>query len=694
MLTLQDGQRFERYRIQRFLGSGAAGESYEAEDTMLLRKVTLKLIHPWTTLPDAARRQFFREMQGISILNHPYLAAVLDYGEINSRLYVARRYVTSSTLLGNEGRMWFGPPLKVADAIHHTHQLAQALQYIHNHGYLHGSMTFSNILVLRGPNLDNEPDYAPFLLADVGLTNFVRRFGQLQNQFLPITAAPEQYSKRVFPVSDQFSLAVLLYFWFTGQPPYLGTPEEIQHLKCSATIAPPTLINPQVTFEQEAMLLRALSASPEARYPSVLAFADALLATLIPEPQPSSPGEPLAQANFTAPISARGEEEAQTTPEVEAVAETEPISQTQSAILVEPVIEHTSNAFSQIESTPIPESITHLEAISAQEFDVIPQTDPVLFSESMIKMDGLMQAEPAAQSEPVVEAEEAQSSSENSTVVELANQAEVQILPENSDEARPVIQTEAATDVTLTAEDQSAQPIPQPGPTPPPPPPTPEPSPVPNPEPAPPPSPAPDIPQPLPEPDVPQPTPNPIPTPQPDIPQTPAEPGVPQPVPDPIPQPIPDVPQPLPEPSVPQTTPQTLPQAEFASIDKLADYSELLPQTRSEQAATTPRLIIVSPYAGQPLEFKLESDEITLGRAGSSDILLDLDNLTSRHHALLRHEGNSYLIYDRRSANGVFVNGQKIDTQTGCELADGDHISIGNYEIIFRLSEVMSMALE
>lgn len=689
MPTLQDGQQFERYRIQRFLGSSASGESYEAEDIMLLRKVTLKLIHPWTTLPDAARRQFFREMQGISILNHPYLAAVLDYGEINGRLYVARRYVTSSTLLGNAGRTWFGPPLKITDAIYYAHQLAQALQYMHNHGCLHGSMTFSNILVLRGPNLNNEPDYAPFLLADVGLTNFVRRFGQPQNQLLPITAAPEQYGKRVLPASDQFSLAVLLYFWFTGQPPYLGTPEEIQQLKCSATITLPTSINSQVTSEQEAMLLRALSASPEDRYPSALAFADSLLATLTPEPQTFSANEALAQANFTA----HAEEEQQTASEKEAVTETEPIFQTPSALLTETAIEHAAEAFSQIESTPIPESITRLEAIPAPEFGVIPETDPVLFSEPITELDELIQTE------PVVEAEDTQFSSENSAGLELANQAEASIPPENSEEATPVIQTELTTDAALAAEDQFAQSAPEPAPIPQPQPeptpaPSPAPSPVPDPEPAPPPSPAPDIPQPTPEPDVPQPMPNPIPTPQPDIPQIPAEPAVPQPAPDPIPQPVPDVPQPLPEPPVPQTTPQTLPQAEIASIGELADYSELLPQTQSEQAAAIPHLIIASPYTEQPLDIKLESDEVTLGRAGSSDILLDLDNLTSRHHALLRHEGNSYIIYDRRSANGVFVNGQKIDTQTGCELTDGDHISIGNYEIIFRLSQVMSMVLD
>ncbi|HLH61937.1 MAG TPA: FHA domain-containing protein [Ktedonobacteraceae bacterium] len=524
MPTLFDGQLFERYRILRHLGSGVSGACYEAEDTMLLRKVSLKLIHPWATLPDAARRQFFREMQGLSTLNHPYLATVLDYGEIDSRLYVARRYLTGGTLLGNEGRLWFRPPLAIADAIHYIHQLAQALQYIHNLGYLHGSVTFSNILVLRGPNLDNEPGYAPFLLADAGLTNFVRRFGRPQNQFLPITAAPEQYGKRVTPASDQFALAVLLYLWITGRPPYLGTPEEIEHLKLSEAIPLPSSLNPRVTLEQDGILLRALSVYPEDRYPSVLAFADSLLTTLAPEPQVESSHE---------------QEQA------------------------------------------------------------------------------------------------------------------------------------------LVVEDHLAQQMPQPEPGP---------APAPRPE--------PDIPQPIPEPNVPQPSPNPVPTPQPDIPETPSEPDTPQPAPDPIPQPVPDVPQPLPEPTVPQTTPQTLPQAGYASISELTDYAELLPQTQQEQVIATPRLIIVSPYTEQPAEYRMQSDEITLGRAGSSDILLDQDNLTSRHHALLKRVDNTYIIYDRRSANGVFVNGQKIDAVTGCELADGDHISIGNYEIIFRLSPVMSMVFE
>ncbi len=221
MQILEDGQRFKRYRILHHLGSSASGTSYEAEDTLLQRKVTLKLIHPWGNLPDSARRQFFREMQDISAFTHSYLAAILDYGEVDGQLYIARRYLTAGSLLGSEGRYWFNPPLPVSDAISYTRQLSDSLHSIHSNGYLHGALNLTNILVVAGPHGDKKADFAPFLLSDVGTTHFVRRFGQPQSSFLPITAAPEQFGKRVTAASDQYALAVILYFWLTGRPPFI-----------------------------------------------------------------------------------------------------------------------------------------------------------------------------------------------------------------------------------------------------------------------------------------------------------------------------------------------------------------------------------------------------------------------------------------------------------------------------------------
>ncbi len=482
MPTLEKGQSFERYRIIQWLGSGVSGESYEAEDTMLLRKVTLKIIHPTATLPDPARRQFFREMQGVSILNHTYLAPVLDYGEFDGKLYVARRYVSNGSLLSYNGRLWFQAPLDVFDAVHYGHQLAQALQHIHNRGYLHGALTLANILVLRGPNLVNESNYAPFLLADVGLTHFVRRLGEKNSTPLPVTTAPEQLYKRDIPASDQFALAALLYFWLVGCPPYIGSPEEIEQLKLTETITPLSSFKPNITVVQDGVILRALSVSPEDRYHSIQAFADALLATLSPKTQP--------------------------------VFKTEPANHILSNVL---------DAFE-----PAPQLLTE-------------QT-----------------TEPIQRSEPETE----------------------------------ILQHETAF----------------------------------------------------------------------------------------VPQPAIDVSQP----SSKALESETSPESDIASVAQSANAQGHQSEMHFEDSAFIAHLIIFSPYTEEPYTVELRGEEMTIGRAGSSDILLDLDDLTSRHHALLKHENDRFMIYDRRSANGVQVNGQQIQGDNGFPLVDGDNIKIGNYELTFR----------
>jgi serine/threonine protein kinase len=497
MLRLEEGQVFERYFVIRWLGSGVSGETYEAKDEVLQHKVTLKLIHPWSVLPDSARRQFFREMQGISRLNHPYLASVLDYGENNGILYVVRRYTTSGSLLGSEGRTWFHPPLDVLDAIHYTYQLAQALEYIHSRGYLHGALSFANILILHGPNIGDDPKHAPFLLADVGLANFVHRFGQPRISLLPITAAPEQIGKRVTAASDQFALAVLLFSWLAGLPPYLGSPEEVEQLKLTETMASLHSLNSKVSSEQEGIVRRALAVYPDERYPSILSFAEALLATITQQSQLSTQHKP------------------------------------------EPLTFELNTQFESIN-----------ESRSA------PATEPAFTPTLDILLDLLGQTE---------EEEEC----EDSHIQDL-----------------PTPQTEQPIqEMDIRSPEQDATRVPT------------------------------------------------------------------------------------------SIEPSSL------------DLTQEEPEPSTIQAASPPGLaclIISSLYTAEPAEVYLEHEEITLGRAGSSDILLDYDSQTSRHHALLKRENNHYVIYDRRSISGVFVNGQKLADDRGQKLSDGDQIRIGNYELIFR----------
>ncbi len=511
MYILEAGQKFERYQIIRQLGEGGAGISYEAEDSKLKDKVVLKLIHPWSDLPYTARRQFFRDMQVLSVLAHTALVAVLNYGEVAGQLYVVRRYINNGSLLGNEGRAWFNPPIDMRHAFTYIYQISQALHLIHSYGYAHGALTFSNILISKRA----EADSAPLLLSDAGLAQFVRRFGQ--QRMLPMTAAPEQFKGQGTPASDQYALAILLSVWLTGRPPFAGAPAEIERLKRAGVIP---ALRAGLTGEQEGIIRRALNAKQDARYPSILAFAEALMASL-----------QSVQRERAETIEADRQQE-------------KPVQQ--------------------------PTAFVHTASAKAEE-----------------------------QEQP----------------------------------AQPQI-----------------------------------------------------------EPDIPQPAPQPIPEPQPEptqVPPAPPEPEVETVI---IPTPAPDIAQPIPEqtpfppapePLQPRPTPER--EVESPSQEMKNRYTEPLSYIAEADVVPTAYLIITSPYPREPRKIPLLKDEINLGRAGSSDILLDEDTITSRHHAQIKREEEHYIIYDKRSTYGVTVNGQKLEEGIGQALQEGDHIQIGDYNLLFSL---------
>ncbi len=82
-------------------------------------------------------------------------------------------------------------------------------------------------------------------------------------------------------------------------------------------------------------------------------------------------------------------------------------------------------------------------------------------------------------------------------------------------------------------------------------------------------------------------------------------------------------------------------------------------------------------------DYVLDKLKVNIGRAPSSDILLSKDKLTSRTHATIRYEEGEYLLQDEGSANGTFVNGQQLEEKTPYKLRNGDHVGIGEYELIF-----------
>ncbi len=77
--------------------------------------------------------------------------------------------------------------------------------------------------------------------------------------------------------------------------------------------------------------------------------------------------------------------------------------------------------------------------------------------------------------------------------------------------------------------------------------------------------------------------------------------------------------------------------------------------------------------------YHLEADNIKVGRAENSDILIQSSKV-SRNHCQITRDNNGWVIVDNDSRNGVFINGKKMKKRVLCE---GDIIRIGTIELIY-----------
>ena len=98
--------------------------------------------------------------------------------------------------------------------------------------------------------------------------------------------------------------------------------------------------------------------------------------------------------------------------------------------------------------------------------------------------------------------------------------------------------------------------------------------------------------------------------------------------------------------------------------------------------AITPRLVAVNgPLSGRT--FYLDESRVSIGRLESNDIRLE-DLYVSRHHSLIRNEGDEYIIEDLNSANGTYLNGERVKTGS---LNEGSIIQIGASRFLFKLQD-------
>lgn len=211
-----------RYKIVRELGSGGMGAVYLAEDSLLNRKVALKIPQLDSQNGQQALARFQREAQIAAQLGHPNICQVYEFKMIDGRWVMAMEYVEGCTLA-----MFTRPStlLKTRDAVLLVKKIALAMEAAHQKGLIHRDLKPFNIML---PQTESGRKALEPKIMDFGLA---KRMGNNEIQLTlsgDIMGTPPYMSKEqwlnkpddVGPKADVYSLGVILYELLSGKLPY------------------------------------------------------------------------------------------------------------------------------------------------------------------------------------------------------------------------------------------------------------------------------------------------------------------------------------------------------------------------------------------------------------------------------------------------------------------------------------------
>ncbi len=261
-----------KYRLVRLLGRGGMGEVYEAHQPDLDRAVALKLLVAGEHASAEAIARFQREAQVAARIKHPGIVAVHDVGRDGKLHYIVMELVRGRSL---KDVIDDGPRPGPRRALEIVRDVARALHAAHDAGVIHRDVKPGNVLIAEETGAPALTDFGiARTIADASLTGTGALLGTPQ-YMAPEQAfgAPEELS----PSADIYAVGAVLYELLTGRPPFTGATilALLRRLEDEEP-RPPSEHAAGLPAAIDAVVMRALAKTPEARLPSAAALADAL----------------------------------------------------------------------------------------------------------------------------------------------------------------------------------------------------------------------------------------------------------------------------------------------------------------------------------------------------------------------------------------------------------------------------------
>ncbi len=274
----------DRYELVSHIARGGMADVYEARDTLLGRRVAVKVLHSQFSSDEAFVKRFRREAQAAANLSHPNIVSIYDWGEDGDTYFIVMELIQGRTLrdvLKSERRLL---PRRASEI---GAEVAAALSVAHRAGLVHRDIKPGNILLA--------PD-GTVRVTDFGIARAWDDSQELTKTGAVIGTAtyfsPEQAQGLTADErSDLYSLGVVIYEMITGSPPFTGdSPVAVAYQHVSTPVTLPSTLNPDIPADLESIISKALSKEPEGRHQTADEMRAELLRFLRGEAPATVPG--------------------------------------------------------------------------------------------------------------------------------------------------------------------------------------------------------------------------------------------------------------------------------------------------------------------------------------------------------------------------------------------------------------------
>ncbi|MEL4505564.1 Stk1 family PASTA domain-containing Ser/Thr kinase [Luteococcus sp. H138] len=336
-MTQHDAVLGGRYKLDQVIGRGGMAEVWRALDIRLGRDVAVKRLRVDLATDPTFQARFRREAQSAAGLNHPNIVSTYDTGEEpDAKTGVAVPYIVMELVEGHTLRdlLRADRPIRPEKAFEWTQGVLDALTTSHKAGIIHRDIKPANVMLTPAGQVK---------VMDFGIARAVADTSATMTQTAAVIGtaqylSPEQArGETVDNRSDIYSSGCLLYELLCGRPPFVGdSPVSVAYQHVREAPVPPSTLDPELTPEMDAVVLKSLAKDPADRYQNAKEMRDDIARLLNGQSvQALVPPEPVA-----------------VTPAVSSTAATEVVPTPASAASASPVATATSANEPLVEPEP------------------------------------------------------------------------------------------------------------------------------------------------------------------------------------------------------------------------------------------------------------------------------------------------------------------------------------------------------